>query len=288
MEAFATLIGQYNSVALSLNDGDFGTIALDSSSRIIQDHSTSSIKIGDGTDILDVLVEDAPYAGGEKAIGMMAVRQDTVGTMVSADGDFTFLQVDDQGRLRVDAEISVLTGSDKEEDTAHSSGDIGCFVLGVANEANSDLCSDDGDYVALATDKKGRLQIDTVIDETGTEEDNGVDEANDGLIDVPQHATNFVDLVTISVGAGETLYIKGCDLSSDHLVHGRLVVFDDTTLTKVIRAFPITENIGYVNFNWLRAIEVAGGATITVKLQARGLRVSKTAHCGGGINAYKL
>lgn len=352
MESFATLIGQYNASALTLTDADYGHVALDSASRIIQDHSSSSIKVGDGADILDIIAEDSAYAGGEKALPIMAVRKDVIGSLVDSDGDFSFLQLDSQGRLRVDAEVSVSTGSDKVEDTAHATGDVGCFnltirlddltadnsallagtdgdyqgqftnskgetyvhdadvlaslesvfyaedsvhatadkgsfVLGIANEALADLVSDDGDYTGFAVDKKGRQYTISEVAEQGTETDVGADEGVDGEVPVAYHATNFVDVVSIAVGAGETLFIKGLDVSSDKLIAARLVVFDDTTLTKVIRKLPITENVGFANLNWLRAIEVAGGANITVKLQARCMRNGKTANVGGGINAYK-
>ena len=287
MESFATLIGQYNSVALTLTDKDYGHVALDSKSRIIFDHTTSSTKLGDGQKIISILEEDVASVGGEKGIGFIGVRKDVIASLVDTDGDYTMAQFDAQGRLRVDAEVSVTTGSDKEEDTTHASGAIGCFNLGISNEALTDLCSDDGDYVGFATDKKGQLFVKSEAKESGIEADIGVDEIGDGLVDVIYHATNFVDVAEISVGVGETLFIKGLDLATDHLVHGRLVVTDDDALTKVIRAFPITENIGYINLDWLRAIEVVGGATIKVVLQARCLRVAKTAHVGGGINAYK-
>lgn len=289
---FSTLVGRYNASALSLQDGEFSTLALDSASRIIQDHSTSSIKVGDGADILDIMANDSVAALTEKGLGILAVRKDSVASLVGSDGDFSFLQVDANGRLRVDAEVSVTTGSDKEEDTAHSSGAIGAFILGVRNDADAVLTSDDGDYSPIAVDNKGRIKSVTDIKEQGTEEDIGVDEAGNGEIDVAYHATNFVDLASITVAAGETLFIKGFDLSSDVLIEGRLVVWDSAQdpgaeVIAVLRKLPVTENIGWADPKFTRAKEVAGGATISVKLQARCMRAGKTAHCGGGINAYK-
>jgi len=455
MEAFTTLVGQYNSVALTLSDEQFGTIALDSSSRIIFDHSTSSTKIGDGTDILDILVWDAASAGTEKGLMPLGIYKASPTNLADTDGDFVPFQFDGDGRLRVDAEVSVATGSDKAEDSAHTTADIGTYILGVrvddltadnslllagtngdyqsfftnakgelyvtdkdvaallttidsvldniytdtqamvvdlaaieaelldqgttldniytdtqamvvdlaaievellaqgttldsilsdtndmvvdlaaieaelldqgatldnietsidnieadinsltkaedsahssgdngimalgvSNEAKSDLVSDDGDYTPIATNKKGQVLTVSEVDESGTEEDIGVDEAADGEIDVG--TASFVTLATIAVGAGETLVLKGLDLASTVLVAGRIAVYDDTTLTKVIRKFLVVENNPTVSMNWLRGIEVSGGANITVQLQAKCLRAGKTAKCGGGINAYK-
>lgn len=46
----------------------------------------------------------------------------------------------------------------KAEDAVHSSGDVGVFALGVANEAQSSLAAD-GDYIAQATDTKGNRLV---------------------------------------------------------------------------------------------------------------------------------
>jgi len=49
---------------------------------------------------------------------------------------------------------TAATSLGKAEDAAHTSGDVGVFSLGVANEAQSSLAAD-GDYIAQATDTKG-------------------------------------------------------------------------------------------------------------------------------------
>ncbi len=46
----------------------------------------------------------------------------------------------------------------KAEDAAHSSGDVGVFALGVANEAQTTFAAD-GDYIARATDTKGNALV---------------------------------------------------------------------------------------------------------------------------------
>jgi len=362
MNALATLVGQYNLSAVTLADGQYGHIALDSSSRVILDHTTSSTKIGDGTNILDILVEDTAYAGSEKGIGAIAVRNDSGGSLVSNDLDFTFLQTDANGRLRVDAEISVDTGADKEEDSAHANEDIGSYILGVradsrptnANtDADGDYCSifvnangeqyvhdtdvltklteidtvldnlyaelqsithaedsahssgdmgvmmlavrndsggslvdTDGDYGAPQLDSEGRLRVTGEFDASpGTEADEGSDESGDGEITGVDDTWN--DIVTIAVGAGDTLYICEVDGTSDKLCEFQLIVDDDGTPTKYIRKFMTPENTATTSLNFGRAIEVAGGTNISVKLQAKRLRGgAANATVSGGINAY--
>jgi len=112
MTPFSTVVGQYNATLLNLADTQHSILALDSKSRLIQDHTTSSIKIGDGVDILRVLTHDAPSSLNETALGILAVRNDDEGTLVDTDQDFTFLQVDDRGRLRV---TSSTTGAEGDQ-----------------------------------------------------------------------------------------------------------------------------------------------------------------------------
>lgn len=287
MLEFTTLVGKYNATALTLQDGEYSILALDSNSRIIQDHTTSSIKLGDGVDILDIMANSSVATLTEKGLAPLAVRKDVIGSLVDADGDFSFLQLDAQGRLRVDAEVSVNTGSDKIEDTAAASGDVGTFVLGVRNDSDVVLTSDDGDYSPISVDNKGRVKTVTELKEKGLSADIGVDEDNDGEIEVAYHASNFVDLATINVGAGETLSIEAFQVSCDVLTEFRLVVLDDTTLQTVLRKLPITENVGNGEWTFKRAREIVGGANIKVVLQGRCMRNGKTSRCGGGINAYK-
>lgn len=338
MLALATLVGQYNASLLTLNDTNYGHIALDSNSRILLAHGTSSIKIGDGTDLLDILVDDAARAGGEKGILPLAVRKDTVGTLVSADGDWTPLQVDANGRLRVDAEVSVTTGSDKVEDSGHSSGDTGCYCLGVRqdtlatdtsadgdyqsmkmdalgalwihdrhakaedaahtsgdfgymflavrNDAGGPLAGTDGDYSALQTDAQGRLRTVAVIGRQGTEGDVGADEGTTGEVGSIGTAA-YVDLVSISIAAGTTYFLQAVDACTDKLCDVRLVVDDNGSITKVIRKFLTPESIAGRQLVFPREVEVAGGATISLKLQAKRLRAGATDASGsGGINGY--
>jgi len=286
MQALATLIGQYNLVALALADGQYGHVALDSSSRILQDHSTSSIKVGDGTDVLDILVEDAVAGGGEKGIAPFAVRQDVLASLVSASGDYSMLSVDANGALYVRGSGIFA------EDSAHTTADLGQFILAVRNDVEGSMVSADGDYAPLQVDSLGRLRVNAELDPTpGTEQDEGADELGAQVVpgEIPSIGTAaWVDIVSMSVGAGETLRIMEVDGTADKLCQFQLIVDDDGTPTKWIRKFLVTENNGTMSLNFGRAIEVAGGATISVKLQAKRIRGGATdANAAGGINAWK-
>src|SRR5690606_856713 len=74
---------------------------------------------------------------------------------VKSDGDFAPLRVNSNGELLVD--VTVTTGSDKAEDEAHVSGDIGSYVLSVREDSLASSTSASGDYQSLKTDSLGAL-----------------------------------------------------------------------------------------------------------------------------------
>ena len=76
---------------------------------------------------------------------------------VDADGDYAPLQVDENGRLKVVADIEVANGHEKLEDAAHSSGDVGSFVLAVRQDTLINSTDTDGDYAAFKVNQKGEL-----------------------------------------------------------------------------------------------------------------------------------
>lgn len=67
------------------------------------------------------------------------------------------LVVNADGSLNVQADISVVTGSDKAEDAPSASGDIGTFMLGIRQDTLANSVSADGDYAALKVNNIGAL-----------------------------------------------------------------------------------------------------------------------------------
>jgi len=53
----------------------------------------------------------------------------------------------------------VETATEYAEDAAHTSGDLGQFMLAVRNDANTSLVDTDGDYAPLQVDSTGRLKV---------------------------------------------------------------------------------------------------------------------------------
>lgn len=104
--------------------GDGGSsITVDAVDLDIRDlsHTQDSVKIGDGTD---------------------------------------FLAINADGSINVNADISIVTGHEKAEDAAHSSGDIGSYVLAVRQDTLANSVSADGDYSSFKVDANGALYVD--------------------------------------------------------------------------------------------------------------------------------
>jgi len=55
--------------------------------------------------------------------------------------------------------LSLTINAEKAEDSAHTSGDIGNFILAVRNDANSSLVGADGDYAPLQVNSNGELKV---------------------------------------------------------------------------------------------------------------------------------
>lgn len=139
--------------------------------------------------------EDDAHTTGDTGNFVLAVRQDTLASSTSADGDYAAFKVNSDGALYIDGSnstqpvsgtvavssvggtVTVSNGGTfavqvdgdaltalqliddivHAEDAAHVSGDSGAFVLGVRNTALADLTSADGDYSPIATTAKGAV-----------------------------------------------------------------------------------------------------------------------------------
>ena len=102
--------------------------------------------------------EDSVHVSGDKGVMSLAVRNDA-GTALADDGDYIPFTTDNLGRLRTFA----ATDYSRVEDSPHTSGDIGAFVLGVRNDNNVPLTNANFDYTPLATDAAGQLKTVTNV-----------------------------------------------------------------------------------------------------------------------------
>ena len=177
--------------------------------------------------------EDTAHTSGDEGNMILAVRQDAAGSLVDADGDYAPLQVDANGRLRVDAEVSVATGSDKAEDSAHVSGDIGSYMLSVREDVLATSTSADGDYQSLKTDNLGRLW--TIAQVAGDVADDAADSGNPLKVGGRAHDTSAV-LDAVSADNDRA------DLTTD--LYRRVMINDSPNIGVQVAAVSVDNTVG--------------------------------------------
>ena len=127
--------------------------------------------------------EDSVHTDGDTGQFVLTVRNDTLATLVDTDGDYAPLQVNGSGALYVDingsGDVSVATNSEYAEDSVHTSGDVGQFVLAVRNDTLAALAGTDGDYAPLQVSADGALYVEVAAN-TGSNQVEG-DVAHDDV-----------------------------------------------------------------------------------------------------------
>jgi hypothetical protein len=131
-------------------DGDYSPLSIDASGNLRVAGSFSG-----GAEY----AEDAAHTTGDTGNFILAVANHTEGALHSADGDYAALQVDDTGRLRVVADLDTTNLAEKAEDSAHSSADIGNYVLTVRQDTPASSTDADGDYQSFKSDSVGKLYV---------------------------------------------------------------------------------------------------------------------------------
>lgn len=101
--------------------------------------------------------EDSAHVSGDIGSFALGVRNDTNAVMTSADGDYSPLATDSAGRLKVVADFSAAFDFVYAEDSAHTTGDSGAYVLSVREDTLAASTSATGDYQSFKTDGLGRL-----------------------------------------------------------------------------------------------------------------------------------
>jgi hypothetical protein len=141
----ALTVRQNTAAALSGTDGDYQPLITDTNGRL-------HVNVGAGG-IAGVL-EDAASAGGEEGILAMAVRQDTLASSTSADGDFTYLKVNANGALHVTGSAGTTQYA---EDAASAGGESLCLAGTIRQDTIASSTSADGDYANTKSNSVGAL-----------------------------------------------------------------------------------------------------------------------------------
>lgn len=142
----------------------------------------ASVKITDGTDDLAVNADGSINVAGTVELGAttlaaletitvtatdldirnLVFATDTVdasGSVIKITDGTNQLVVNADGSINANVDVSVTTGSDKAEDAAHSSGDVGTYILSVREDVLSASASAPGDYQSIKTDALGRTYV---------------------------------------------------------------------------------------------------------------------------------
>lgn len=144
MDDFGLLVGRYLASAPTLADQELHTLVLDAAGKVI---------------ISGRHLSGTAQVAGDAGISVLAVRKDTDGAL-DDNGEYTALQVDANGRLKVATVVNVEP-SDAEflEDSAHTSGDAGVHVLAVRQDTLAVSTSADGDYASVKVDSLGSVYV---------------------------------------------------------------------------------------------------------------------------------
>lgn len=169
---FTLLVRQDTLAASTSADGDYGAFkstnlgelyVADPAARaslvtITTNTGTTATNTGTIASTLTALskAEDSAHVSGDQGIQTLAVRNDTPGSLVSANGDYAPLQVDATGNLRVSGTITL--GGQFAEDSASASGDTGLFVLAIRRDTQGTQTSAAGDYSEIQTWSEGSVR----------------------------------------------------------------------------------------------------------------------------------
>lgn len=146
------VLRQTDGTAVPVSDGGPGG-STSNTTRVI--HST------DDPITVAVKAEDAASANGDFGMVINTVRQDTIGSSTSADGDYSPLKTDSSGRLYTVTTCSNCTGTgvSVNEDVGSANADPGTPAYAIRQDTPANLTSADLDYAPLKVDNVGRLWV---------------------------------------------------------------------------------------------------------------------------------
>ncbi len=182
-----------------------------------------------------IFAEDTAHTTADLGQQILTVRADSAAALAGTDGDYQPLITDASGRLWVAADI--VSGAEYAEDSAHTTADIGNFVLAVRNDSKSALAGTDGDYIPFQMNASGEMYV---VDEAGNALLTTID-SDTGNILTDTNAM-VVDLAAIEV----ELLAQG--LSLDNLVTDLAAIeveqlAQGTSLDSIVTAIEIIDDI---------------------------------------------
>lgn len=231
----------------------------------------------DGTVTADVAfdyAEDSAHTTGDIGAFTLGVRNDTNATLTSADGDYSPFAVDSAGRMKIVG--SFTSNTEYAEDSAHSSGAIGDYVLTVRQDALASSTSADGDYASFKTNSRGALYTQPV----GNVADDAADSENP--VKVGSRAETGV---LTAVSDGDRADLLSDDFRRIYVNSGPNIAVEETavSVTTTATALPATNLTGrrYILIQNLGGAQMfLGGSGVTA---ANGIRIAAGASWEGEV-----
>lgn len=227
----STLVSGKEGLDVNLINASIAVTATDLDIRDLT-HVSDSVKIGDGTDFLEINAdgsinvaingtfdEDSAHVSGDKGVHILAVRNDSQGSLVSADGDYGSLQLDAFGRLRCITDID-LVGDLVADDEVDSEDPlkVGAHAYDQASVWGSVAA---GDKVNLASDLYRRVLVNDAPNIAGASSGITIDDTAGGTV------------IATSALAGRTrMMIQNRGSKSVYVGFGVLTTADGTEISK--------------------------------------------------------
>lgn len=219
-----------------------------------------------GKQRLDVILpsnfaEDSAHTSGDYGNFVLAVRNDAGTTLAGTDGDYAPLSVDANGALYTTTTVNF--SYDYAEDSAHTTGDVGAFVLGVRNDAFAAQTSADGDYGAINLDSAGRVGIRGSYAEDAA--------AASGDVGISNLSVRQDTLASSTSADGDYTHIKSNNL-------GEVYVFDTTTHTTLASILTEVSTINDVQYaeDAASASGALGNFVLGIRRDSMGTNTSAT------------
>lgn len=182
-------------------DGDYAALSVTSDGSLRVSGSAGTTQY----------TEDAASAGAESLCLVGAVRRDTAASSSGTDGDYSTLNTDATGNLRV------TTNTQYAEDTASVGGESLTLAGAIRSDTANTTASTNGDYTPLLTDANGRLHVISAfasnqnVGTIGTSVTPGTSAAHLGKAEDAAHSSGDTGVFVLSVRQDTATQLAGTD-----------------------------------------------------------------------------
>jgi hypothetical protein len=215
----ALLVRQDTLAASTSADGDYGSFKSNNLGELYVKDTGANTALSAIQAVLEGLdyADGSAWAAGSMGIEALAVRKDASGPLTGvADGDFSPLQLNANGELKVAASITI--GDNYAEDSAHSSGAVGSFSLGVRNDNQAtSFTSADGDYSGFAVDIKGAQYVKDVAASSNLQQ---IVTVGTSAVQLPATSLSNRSSMMIQMLSSGTLYLGSATVTNSGSTRG--------------------------------------------------------------------